>query len=283
LSVNHGKEVLLVPELPELLMLRACPRYVDDMLVFSLRPATPGTMHLLMKRMLDLAGAALILLITSPILALLYILIPLTSEGPSLFRQERLGLSGRPYQLFKFRTMVADAEKGTGPTLATHNDPRVTRLGQFLRVTRLDELPQLLNVLRGEMSLVGPRPERAFFVDQFRSSLPAYNFRLLVKPGITGLAQIMGKYSTDVEDKLRYDLMYLQESSIMLDMKILVLTAGVLLEPQKAAGLRTPPKWFVPPRTRPPFGPAIRPTTAAAIVPTAEPFIVPEHPARPAA
>ena len=277
LSVQQGREVLLVPEFPDLLMLRASPQQVDDLLVLSIRPATPGPVSLLIKRMLDLAGAALILLITSPIMALLYVLIPLTSKGPALFQQERLGLAGKPYQLFKFRTMVADAEKGTGPILAAHNDPRVTRLGHFLRATRLDELPQLINVLRGDMSLVGPRPERAFFVDQFRSSLPTYHLRLAVKPGITGLAQIMGKYSTGVEDKLRYDLMYLQEYSILLDLKILVLTACVLLEPQKAAGLRTAPQWFVPSRTR--HGRQLPSAVSAA----AHPPVVPERPAQSAA
>ena len=133
---------------------------------------------------------------------LMWVIIPMTSQGKALFMQERVGLHGREFRVFKFRSMVDNAEQHTGPVLAGAGDARITRFGQFIRATRLDELPQLITVLRGEMSLVGPRPERAYFVEQFKLELPHYTYRLMVKPGLTGLAQVMANYTTTPSDKL---------------------------------------------------------------------------------
>jgi lipopolysaccharide/colanic/teichoic acid biosynthesis glycosyltransferase len=134
--------------------------------------------------------------------------------------------------------MVNDAEKKTGPVLAADKDPRITPIGHFIRATRIDELPQLINVLKGDMSLVGPRPEREFFIRQFEKDMPNYKYRMTVKPGITGLAQVMANYSTTVEDKLRFDLMYIRNYSFANDIKILLQTIRVVLQREQAKGVQ---------------------------------------------
>ena len=184
-----------------------------------------------------MVGSLALLLLSSPVLLLVAALIPLTSKGSAWFRQERVGTNGKPFHILKFRTMVADAEQHSGPVLASESDPRITPLGRFLRATRIDELPQLFNVLKGDMSLVGPRPERAFFVEQFEREFPAYELRHAVKPGLTGLAQVVGRYSTTVERKLHFDLLYIYNYSLLLDLKILLQTIRVVLQREQAAGL----------------------------------------------
>lgn len=235
---RFGKEILLVPEAYELFLLGSEPQQVDDMPVLSIQPPRLSPSQRLIKRTFDLVISFIGLLLASPFLAALYCLIPLTSPGPAFFKQERLGQDGKPYQILKLRSMVQDAEKGTGPVLAREKDPRITPLGRFIRATRLDELPQLINVIKGDMSLVGPRPERPFFIRQFQSSLPHYTYRMAVKPGITGLAQVMAKYSTTAEDKLRFDLMYIRDYSLALDLKILLQTIRVVLQGTQAAGIK---------------------------------------------
>jgi lipopolysaccharide/colanic/teichoic acid biosynthesis glycosyltransferase len=148
-----------------------------------------------------------------------------------------VGRNGVEFTLYKFRTMVADAERHTGPVLATANDPRITKIGAFLRATRLDEFPQLFNVLRGEMSLVGPRPERPHFVQQFCEQIPGYEFRLAAKPGVTGLAQVFGSYSTSPARKLSFDLRYITKYSLLMDIRILLRTIAVLLRREQAEGI----------------------------------------------
>lgn len=182
---------------------------------------------ILVKEMVDrvLALAGFILLL--PLLAILAVVIKFSSPGPVFFIQKRVGKDGRIFGIIKLRTMVLNAESSTGPIWAQENDPRVTAIGRFLRATHLDEAPQLLNVLRGEMSLVGPRPERPVFVDQFRHQIPNYEERLRVKPGITGLAQVYHRYDEtlrDVKRKLAYDLLYIQRMCLMVDIAILFLT-----------------------------------------------------------
>lgn len=185
----------------------------------------------LMKGVLDRTLAAIGLVMLLPVLALLALAIKCTSRGPVFFVQERVGKGGKLFGIIKLRTMVVNAEQDTGPIWARHNDPRVTSLGRFLRATHLDEAPQLINVIGGDMSLVGPRPERPFFVEQFSDKLPDYQRRLDVKPGITGLAQVSGHYDEtdrDVERKLRYDLLYIKRMCLMTDVAILFLTVRCL-------------------------------------------------------
>jgi exopolysaccharide biosynthesis polyprenyl glycosylphosphotransferase len=153
------------------------------------------------------------------------LLIKWTSEGPILYKQERVGMDGYPFQMLKFRTMKADAEKETGPIWAKENDPRRTGIGALLRKTSLDELPQLLNVIKGEMSLVGPRPERPHFVEEFRNRIPSYMLRHKIKAGITGWAQVNGwRGNTSIEKRIEHDLYYIQNWSIGFDLRILFMT-----------------------------------------------------------
>ncbi|WNC13342.1 sugar transferase [Brevibacillus brevis] len=237
MCIRQEKEVLVVPEMVELLAIESELQQIDDLLVLSIQPPrfVPG--KLLVKRSFDIAVSSLMLILLSPVMLILYALIKVTSPGPAIFKQERLGEGGRSYMIYKFRSMVPDAEKATGPVLAADGDPRITRIGKFMRSTRLDEIPQLFNVLKGEMSLVGPRPERPFFIRQFQESIPDYTYRLSVKPGITGLAQILANYSTKVEDKLRFDILYVKTYSFVLDIKILLQTIRVVLQREQAAGV----------------------------------------------
>jgi exopolysaccharide biosynthesis polyprenyl glycosylphosphotransferase len=187
-----------------------------------------------LKRSTDFVVAALILVVTLPVSALAAILIPLTSKGPFFFTQNRLGAGKVPFRIIKFRTMVHNAE-ANGPQWAQNKDLRVTKFGAILRKTRLDELPQLINVLRGEMSLIGPRPEREYFVTQLTEKIPFYALRFFVKPGITGWAQVNYHYGANEEDaleKLRYELYYIKNQSVFLDAKILMKTVRVILTGQ---------------------------------------------------
>jgi exopolysaccharide biosynthesis polyprenyl glycosylphosphotransferase len=186
---------------------------------------------------MDIVGSVVLLTLFAPVMVATAILVRLTSPGKALFAQRRVGRDGCQFSIYKFRTMVADAERHTGPVLATANDPRITNIGAFLRATRLDEFPQLFNVLRGEMSLVGPRPERPHFVQQFREQIPGYEFRLAVKPGVTGLAQVSGRYSTTAERKLRFDLTYITKYSLLVDIRLLLSTIAVLLRREQAEGI----------------------------------------------
>lgn len=237
LCAAHKQQVMVVPDFFELSMVGARPLQIDDILLFNINPPTLSPGQRMLKRALDLFGSTALLVLASPLLVILPIIIRLSSKGPALFRQERVGRNGKEYALYKFRTMVEDAEQRTGPVLATRNDPRITRLGKFLRDTRLDELPQLINVLNGDMSLVGPRPERAHFVREFSLTVPSYQYRMLVKPGITGLAQVYGRYSTTAARKIRFDLMYIYDYSLVLDLKILLRTILVVLKREQAAGV----------------------------------------------
>jgi lipopolysaccharide/colanic/teichoic acid biosynthesis glycosyltransferase len=187
----------------------------------------PSALH----RCADIVLSLALLVATLPLMLLTALLIRLDSRGPVLYRQERVGLRGRVFTLLKFRSMRLDAE-ARGPVWAAQRDPRVTRIGAFIRMTRIDELPQLLNVLRGEMSFIGPRPERPHFVAQLERELPFYRDRALVKPGLTGWAQVNYPYGASVEDaraKLSYDLYYVKHRSVLLDLLILVATVRVVL------------------------------------------------------
>lgn len=185
-----------------------------------------------MKRAIDLASSVIGLLLTAPIMALVALAIKLDSKGPVLYKQTRVGLGDRPFELLKFRSMRTDAETANGAQWAQESDPRVTRVGQILRKYRLDELPQFINVLRGDMSLVGPRPERPIFVRQLRERIPFYDERHSARPGVTGWAQVEYKYGSSIEDayrKLEYDLFYLKNMSILFDVMIILRTVGIVL------------------------------------------------------
>ncbi|WP_083766122.1 sugar transferase [Symbiobacterium thermophilum] len=240
-AVRAGARVFIMPELSDILMVGSVAGQIGDAPVFEIRPLMLTGRQLVGKRVLDLSLSIPLLIMLLPVMAAVALAIKLFSPGPVFFTQKRVGLNGKEFVLYKFRTMVVDAEKRTGPVLATANDPRITPIGEFLRATRLDELPQLINVVRGEMSLVGPRPERPYFVDQFCRELPDYDLRHLTPPGITGLAQVMGRYYTSAQDKLRFDLYYIRHYSIWLDLKILLLTLQAVISRESATGVEASP------------------------------------------
>jgi lipopolysaccharide/colanic/teichoic acid biosynthesis glycosyltransferase len=212
------------------------------------------------KAVVDFLTALLLLIPAAPLILVSALLVKLTSKGPILYTQVRLGQGGRPFTIFKIRTMGHDCERGTGACWSVANDPRITPIGRFLRRTHLDELPQLVNILRGEMSLVGPRPERPEFVVQLQAALPRYRERLAVRPGVTGLAQIQLPPDTDlasVRRKLMCDLHYIEQMTLWLDLRITACTAlGLLAIPHATSCkfLRLPrlnePNW-TPRRVQP--------------------------------
>jgi len=184
------------------------------------------------KRLLDIVFSFGVLTIGFPFLLLIGLFVKFTSKGPMIYSQERLGFHGKPYKVHKYRTMYTDAEKHSGPVWAGKDDPRITPFGKILRKTRLDELPQFINIFFGEMSIVGPRPEREFFVNQLKKEVKYYERRLLMKPGLTGWAQINLEYDVDfssVGEKVLYDLYYLENMSIILDLKIIFKTISVVI------------------------------------------------------
>lgn len=216
----------LVPDLFHILTGSVDMQAIDDIPLLGVsRWPLDNFWNRLIKRVEDMVGAGIGLVVFSPFLLVLAILIRRDSPGPVFYRQERCGEGGKRFQLIKFRTMRADAEAATGPVWTAENDPRRTRIGVLLRKYNLDELPQLLNVLKGEMSLVGPRPERPFFVEQFKEDIGRYMWRHVSKPGMTGWAQVNGlRGNTDVNERLKYDLYYLEHWSLAFDFKIMLKT-----------------------------------------------------------
>ncbi len=181
------------------------------------------------KRLGDVVFALFLLVVTSPFVLLGMLGILVTMGRPVFYTQERVGKDLERFRLVKLRTMVREAEKKSGPVLATEDDPRITRLGRVLRTYRVDELPQLVNIISGDMSFVGPRPERPHFVERHLRDIPGYRERFKVKPGATGLAQVSGGYATTAERKLKYDLIYMYHQSLLLDLQILAQTVRVVL------------------------------------------------------
>jgi len=226
----YGPEVSVrvVPTPYEALMRLSSVESMGDIALVRLAHST-GRVRQVIKRAFDFTAAFFGLLLLAPATAFVALLVKLTSRGPIIFAQERIGQHGKPFVLYKFRTMRHNAEAETGPVLSSgKDDDRLTPIGRWLKLTRMDEVPQLWNVLQGTMSLVGPRPERAFFVREFERINPSYAKRHQVRPGITGLAQVSGGYHTDARDKLRFDLIYISHQSLWLDVSILVRTVSVI-------------------------------------------------------
>lgn len=226
---QSGRELFLYPDLDVSILANTRVFSIAGLPVLSLRPMYERSLYRVGKRVFDAAFSALLLTLAAPIMAALAAAIKFSSRGPVIFAQERIGRYGNRFRIYKFRTMVVNAEADSGPVLASQNDHRVTRIGRFLRRTRLDELPQFWNVLLGNMSLVGPRPERQDFFERYAEENPLYERRLLVRPGVTGLAQIHGRYDTDYTHKLRYDLIYINGLSFAMDLRILLATVKIVL------------------------------------------------------
>lgn len=234
ISKCEGKNVGLkiVPDLYEILSGQAKTMQIYGFPLIDIMPELMPEWEKKLKRIIDIVFSLLILIISSPVILLTSIAIKIESKGPVFFKQERCGLNGKIFKMIKFRSMREDAEKLTGPVWSQKDDPRITKVGKFIRKVRIDELPQIINVLKGEMSLVGPRPERPYFVELLSKDIPYYKRRLKVRPGLTGWAQVKHKYDETVEDvkiKLRYDLFYIENMSLRMDFKILFRTVFVVL------------------------------------------------------
>jgi Undecaprenyl-phosphate glucose phosphotransferase len=218
-------DVRVIPDLLQYITFRAGVEDMDGLPVVHLTQVPLTGWMSLVKRTLDLLLSGLALVALSPVYAVIALAIRLSDGGPVLYRQRRMGLDGRPFDILKFRSMVVDAERGSGPTWASPDDERRTPVGALLRRSSLDELPQLWNVLRGEMSLVGPRPERPEFVREFKEKFPQYMLRHRVRAGITGWAQVHGwRGNTSLSKRIEYDLYYIENWSLALDFRILWMT-----------------------------------------------------------
>lgn len=235
--IREGKKLFLTTSFENLIMLKPNMMNFEDESIIEVSDFSIPFEEGVLKRLFDILVSSLLLIIASPIMLVTTILIKVTSPGPVIYKQTRITLDQKEFNILKFRTMSATAEAKSGPVLSTNNDSRVTGVGKYLRALRIDELPQLLNVLRGDMSVVGPRPERPFFVNQFNQENPYYYLRHNVRAGITGYAQVYGKYASDYNSKLNFDLLYIKNYSILLDLKILLQTIKILFDKVSSQGV----------------------------------------------
>jgi exopolysaccharide biosynthesis polyprenyl glycosylphosphotransferase len=214
-----------VPDLLQVIALRARLEDLDGVPVININDVPLQGFNSIVKRVIDVAISSVALVVLAIPLLVVGALVRLTSRGSVFYQQERMGLDGKPFMIYKFRSMYDDAEAASGPVFASRNDPRRTPLGKLLRQSNIDELPQFWNVLKGEMSIVGPRPERPLFVAEFKDKIPQYMLRHKVKAGITGWAQVNGwRGNTSIEKRIEYDLYYIENWSVRLDIKIMWLT-----------------------------------------------------------
>ncbi|MCL2402687.1 MAG: sugar transferase [Coriobacteriia bacterium] len=228
LAEHRKLSVDVVPELYETFIGRTHSIIGDIPLMRIVSGSTPRYQRMI-KRGVDLLAALVLFVVTLPLILITAFLILITDGRPVFYKQQRVGRGQTLFWIYKFRTMVKNAEELSGPVLASEDDPRITKIGLSLRKFRIDELPQIINIIRSEMSFVGPRPERPEFVEQYQKEIPGYSERFRIKPGVTGLAQTNGGYATTPDRKLKYDLMYLYHQSLMLDAQILVETVKVVL------------------------------------------------------
>lgn len=224
------------PTLHEVSMFATELGRIDDIPILTTKPLGLNQVQRMLKRTFDIITSVISIIVLSPIYAAVALAIAIEDGFPVFYKQERLTIDNKVFKVMKFRTMIKNAEKDSGPVLAMGADTRITKVGRVLRATRLDEFPQLINVLKGEMSMVGPRPERAFFVEEFSKELPEFQYRTRVKAGVTGLAQVLGKYTTTPQDKLTFDMVYIRNYSFLFDIKICFQTVQILFSKTAARG-----------------------------------------------
>ena len=232
-----NKEIYILPELYEISVRNSVHEQIDDIPFFACNALSMTFEQRIAKRILDFVVAIIGLVATSPLFLICALAIKAHDGGPIFFKQERITREYKRFNVYKFRTMVTDAEKYSGAVLSTKDDPRITKVGKILRATRMDELPQLINILIGDMSLVGPRPERDVFIQEYIKDVPEFVYRLNVKAGLTGLAQVYGKYNTTPQDKLKLDLLYIQNYSFGMDIKLLLKTVKVVFTKESTEGV----------------------------------------------
>ena len=229
---GHDVSMKILPDMYDIVSGQARTNQIYGFPLIDIMPQIIQPWEESMKRLMDVFVSLFVLVISSPLWVVIAIAIKMDTPGPVVYSQERVGKDGKIFRMYKFRTMRSDAEKETGPVWAPVNDTRVTKVGRFLRNTRLDEIPQFINVLDGDMSLVGPRPERPYFVEKLSKEIPLYHRRLKVRPGITGWAQIKQGYDRSIDDvrsKVRYDLFYIENMSFRMDIKILLFTFYIMI------------------------------------------------------
>lgn len=234
--IGMRKSIFITPSVEEITLEGFGPRHLIDTPMLKYEYRCERFWYNFFKRLMDIVLSLFVLILFSPVLIITAIAIKAEDHGPVFFRQDRCTKGGRVFSILKFRSMVVDAEKEGRTVPYFQNDPRVTRVGRIIRMLRIDEFPQLLNVLKGEMSLVGPRPERVEHVREYTKEVPEFVHRLRVKGGLTGYAQLYGKYNTSAYDKLRLDLQYIERQSVLLDIRLLLLTIKIMFVPESSEG-----------------------------------------------
>lgn len=234
----HNKNIYISPDVSDIILHNSNRVVVDDTTLFEITTRGMSFEQIVIKRLCDIALSFILTLLTSPIMIISAIIIKTYDGGPVLYKQPRLTKGARQFNVLKFRSMIVDAEKHTGAMLASENDNRITSVGKILRRLRIDELPQLLNILKGDMSIVGPRPERMEIAEEYEKEFPEFRYRLKVPAGLTGLAQIMSKYNTTPKDKLALDLEYIEQYSIWLDIQLILQTLIVFFKKDSTEGIQ---------------------------------------------
>lgn len=227
----------VVPKITDVIMRGAKDISLFDTPIFLVKGTGLTIIQKAVKRAMDIVLCLIAMIPAAPIMLFVALAIKLEDGGPIFYKQDRVTIGGKEFGILKFRSMIVDAEKFSGAVLAEDNDPRITKVGRIIRALRLDELPQLLNILKGDMSVVGPRPERRTFIDEFCKEIPEFNYRLKVKGGLTGYAQVYGKYNTGVYDKLRLDLLYIENYSLLLDIKLILTTIRIMFSKDSTEGI----------------------------------------------
>ncbi|MBQ2759381.1 MAG: sugar transferase [Clostridia bacterium] len=233
---ENGIRTYVIPKITDIIMRGASPVTAFDTPMLLVNGTGLNVGQRFLKRAMDIAISLIGLIVASPIMLVVALAIKLEDKGPVFYKQKRVTLNGDVFEILKFRSMIVNAEKDGLSIPATGKDPRITKVGNIIRATRIDELPQIINILKGDMSIVGPRPERVEHVEKYSEEIPEFAYRLKVKGGLTGYAQIYGKYNTSAYDKLRLDLMYIENYSIFLDIKLIILTVRIMLSKESTEG-----------------------------------------------
>lgn len=234
--ISHGAQCFIQPRIGDIIMSGAEHMQIFSVPIMCIRKACGRPEYLFLKRMFDIIASLLAIIITSPFMLITALAIKLYDKGPVLYKQVRLTKDYKEFKILKFRSMRTDAEKN-GAQLSTKNDDRITPVGKIIRKIRFDELPQLFNILKGDMTIVGPRPERPEIAKQYEKEIPSFGLRLQVKAGLTGYAQIYGKYNTEPYDKLKMDLMYINHMSVIEDLRLMLATVKILFVPESTEGI----------------------------------------------